>query len=127
MDIVERLRTQGIKHPQQLEHWRDEAADEIERLRAELEAMTKYADKRNTAALDLQEQLEAVTKERDELAADAKRYRYIKAEIECSTGWLAVSNWDTVQWENFKAGADLDSAIDAALAKLGADKTGEVG
>jgi len=31
-EMVEKLRTQGIKHPQQIADWRSEAADMIERL-----------------------------------------------------------------------------------------------
>ena len=41
-DIVERLRHHGIKHPQQIGYWRDEAADEIERLRKMIDKISKW-------------------------------------------------------------------------------------
>ena len=40
-------------------------ADEIESLRRQLADMTTYADKRNTAALDLEQQLATVLKEQE--------------------------------------------------------------
>ena len=69
-DIVTRLRKQYVGHYNAL-LW-DEAADEIERLRAEL---ARNADECRETLTELRQRVETLRSERDEANANAKLYR----------------------------------------------------
>lgn len=121
MDIVERLRTQGIKHPQQLEHWRDEAADEIESCRTELEAVKKerdeFEEQRDAAWAELRRIRVAIGANMEESTADeAERIKQQRDELVNHLN--AAANYiDTL--------GGVSQSYRIALAKVGADKTGE--
>jgi hypothetical protein len=55
--------------------------DKIEALRAQLAAMQAYANKRNTAAMDFQEQLAACEKERDANAKCFEAYHELRVAV----------------------------------------------
>lgn len=151
MDIVERLRTQGIKHPQQLEHWRDEAADEIERLRAELEAVKKERDElRQYGRVQdpLLEQLTTCQQQRDEFEehrnAAWAELRKIRVALGANMEESTADEAERIKQQRDELAAAAQMAVEMietkaherrhvrwklkdALAKLGADKTGDVG
>jgi len=87
-DIVERLRTRPTGDPY-LHMMVHEAADEIERLRAEVAGLRE----------------------------DAERYRWLRSpNTGPATIWELVSDECNPPYMTLKYGANLDSAIDAALA-----------
>ena len=122
-DIVERLR----------DHERSEldicmeAADELERLRAELStlrAATASVQSDQRGAIDqARELLRIVTVERDALRADAERYRWLRDRSAANprdfysseSCWYVSRTFGDGYGENY-TGNRIDAAIDAAMA-----------
>ena len=72
----------------------------------------------------LMRRLAECERERDELMADAKRYQWLRDKLFLD-GDLEETTIDVSNVWEFGTFSSVDKFIDAALAKLGADKKGE--
>jgi hypothetical protein len=115
-DIVERLRDPStVRSWADADEQRDEAADEIERLRAEVESLTSEIDARDAT----QPFIDAAHEEVKALRADAARYRWLLGGApEHSARWRRweLRRWDGECWHSLERSA-LDAALDADMEK----------
>lgn len=102
--------------------------DEIERLRAERDALKGEVERRrqhialhDERVTRLEAEIERLRAKRDALKADAERYRWLRGDScpDHSVRWAQweVRRWDAPQWTGDLRRGDLDAAIDAARSK----------